>query len=84
MRERHLPAITVFRSNSVVRADGRAGLVLDTAEHGSFVIEVDLAAVATIREHLADIETHLRRSSLDMKTEPNAANTLASDRDYRD
>jgi hypothetical protein len=61
MRERHLPAITVFRSSSVARADGRAGMVLETAEHGPFLIELDLAAVATIREHLADIETHLRR-----------------------
>lgn len=60
MAETFRPTLTVKRSRSAIRADGRAGLMLETLEEGSFVLELNLHTVAALRLHLDEIESHLK------------------------
>jgi hypothetical protein len=61
-RTTHLTTVTVTGSETLLRADGRAAIQLDTRELGTIAFEVDQLAIDALRRSIAAAETHLRQS----------------------
>ena len=57
-----LITVTVLGSESLVRADGRIAIRLDTRELGPIAFEVDQQAIDALRRQVGNAETFLRRS----------------------
>lgn len=60
MDEKELPTVTVLRSWTARRADCRAGIVLETLEQGSLVIELNLKTIEIVRGQLRKLESYLK------------------------
>lgn len=57
---RELPTFTVTGSQSLVRPDGRAAILLMTKERGPIAFEVTLQTIPILRKELALAEAALR------------------------
>ena len=53
--------VTVTRSETLMRPDGRAAILLETVELGAIAFEVDQHAIGTLRRHLSLAETFLQQ-----------------------
>ncbi|MCP2218508.1 MULTISPECIES: hypothetical protein [Bradyrhizobium] len=64
MSERKISSttLTVTYSETLIRPDGRAAIMLETRERGPIAFEVDLEAIAALRRHLTVAEQHIRQS----------------------
>ena len=53
--------LTVTRSETLLRLDGRTAIELTTLELGRIAFEVNLQAIAALRRHLSAAESYLRQ-----------------------
>jgi hypothetical protein len=54
--------VRVLRVHTMVQADGRVAIGLETREAGLFIFEVNQHAIDTLRARLTQAETFLRQS----------------------
>jgi hypothetical protein len=62
MAQTEVATVTVIGSDLATHADGTTSLILHTREAGTVAFVVDLLAIATIQQNLANAEQFLRRS----------------------
>lgn len=63
MADEEITTYSVLRSKPVARADGRAAIVLDLTTLGPIAIELNLLAIESLRQQLAQVERLLRQES---------------------
>lgn len=57
-----LQELTVTRSETLIRPDGRAAILIESLEHAPIAFEVTLQTIVLLRRVLADAEQHIRQS----------------------